>query len=46
MLSHPRVVELSYVIHPGRERRPFEIELVGADQIDSHLHRATRGSGT
>ena len=35
----PRVVELSYVLHPGRERRPFEVELVGADQIDSHLHR-------
>ena len=39
MLPHPRVVELSYVIHPGRERRPFEIELVGADQIDNRLHR-------
>jgi arylformamidase len=39
MLSHSRVVELSYVIHPGRERRPFEIELVGADQVDSNLRR-------
>jgi len=34
-----RVVELSHVIHPGRERRPFEVELVGANQIDSRLHR-------
>lgn len=33
------MVELSHVIHPGKERRPFEIELVGADQIDSGLQR-------
>jgi kynurenine formamidase len=39
MLPYRRVVELSHVIHPGRERRPFEVELVGADQIDSRLHR-------
>lgn len=40
MPSHQRVVELSYVIHPGRERRPFDVELVGADQIDNRLRRA------
>jgi len=39
MIPYQRVVELSYTIHPGRERRPFEVELVGADQIDSQLHR-------
>ena len=40
MIPYQRVIELSYVIHPGKERRPFEVELVGADQIDSNLHRA------
>ncbi len=40
MLSYQRVIELSYVIHPGKERRPFSVELVGADQIDSTLHRS------
>ncbi len=40
MPLYQHVVELSHVIHPGRERRPFEIELVGADQIDSQLPRA------
>ena len=39
MLPYQRVIDLSYVIHPGKERRPFEIELVGAEQIDSGLHR-------
>ena len=39
MIPCQRVVELSHVIHPGRERRPFEVELVGANQIDSRLHR-------
>ena len=39
MIPYQRVVELSHVIHPGRERRPVEVELVGADQIDSQLHR-------
>jgi len=39
MIPYQRVVELSYTIHPGREHRPFEVELVGADQIDSRLHR-------
>ncbi len=39
MAFYERVVELSHVIHPGRERRPFEVELVGADQIDPRLHR-------
>ncbi|MGA2265992.1 MAG: cyclase family protein [Phycisphaerae bacterium] len=39
MMSYRHVVELSHVIHPGRERRPFEVELVGADKIDSRLHR-------
>ncbi len=38
-MSYRRVVELSHVIHPGRERRPFEVELVGAEQIDSRLRR-------
>jgi arylformamidase len=39
MMPYSRVVELSHVIHPGRERRPFEVELVGAEQIDPRLHR-------
>ncbi len=39
MAFYQRVIELSHVIHPGRERRPFEVELVGAEQIDSRLHR-------
>ena len=34
-----RIIELSYVIHPGKERRPFNVELVGAEQIDAGLHR-------
>ena len=38
-VAYQRIVELSHVIHPGRERRPFEIELVGAEQIDSSLPR-------
>ncbi len=33
MIPYQRVVELSHVIHPGREQRPFKVELVGADQI-------------
>ncbi len=40
MTFYQRVVELSHVIHPGHERRPFEVELVGAEQIDPRLHRA------
>ncbi|MBN1866036.1 cyclase family protein [Candidatus Sumerlaeota bacterium] len=40
MFSYRRVVELSHVIHPGKERRPFEVELVGADRIDPNLPRA------
>ena len=39
MIPYQRVVDLSYVIHPGKERRPFEVELVGAEQIDSTLRR-------
>ncbi len=39
MPFYQRVVELSHVIHPGHERRPFDVELVGADQIDSRLPR-------
>jgi arylformamidase len=39
MFPNQRIVELSYVIHPGKERRPFEVELVGAEQIDSRLSR-------
>jgi arylformamidase len=39
MVPYERVVELSYIIHPGKERRPFAVELVGADQIDHNLHR-------
>ena len=39
MFDHERVIELSYVIHPGKERRPFEVELVGAEQVDPNLPR-------
>jgi arylformamidase len=39
MASTQHIVELSYVIHPGKERRPFSVELVGAEQIDPGLHR-------
>ena len=39
MLSYQRIVELSHVIHPGKEPRPFEVELVNPAEIDSRLHR-------
>lgn len=39
MIPYQRVVELSHTIHPGKESRPFEVELVGAEQIDPNLPR-------
>lgn len=39
MPPYQRVVDLSYTIRPGQERRRFEVELVGAEQIDSRLPR-------